>query len=330
MAIATTADPGNGTLARIDPKTVAAPPHLRALLSAQMPDLEKMYAPAMRTAAARLARAVVTEVSKQPKLAKCSALSLISCAVQAAQLQLEIGGPTGQSYMVPYWNKELNVFEAAYQLGYRGMLTLAIRSRAVTAPTVQLVRQGDLFKARYGTTMKIEHEWGEKRGDYTHAYAKITYRAGGDDFEVMTIPEIDDHRRRYSKQGTAKNGERDGIWLTSFDAMALKTPLRKLLKRCPIGVDPGLMDEPEVAEMPALAERSTPRQLPQAVEPDLEALMAAKGMTPGEACGWLNEQFGVANGYDELPAVGDLRPGHREALTEFLSELPDAQPAGAA
>lgn len=323
--------PANGqpaALARIDPKTVCAVPQLRTLLSAQLPDLQRLYPAALQQAAPRLARAIVTEVQKNPQLAKCTAASLISCAVQAAQLQLEIGGPLGQSYMVPYWSKDLNAFEAQFQLGYRGMVTLACRSGKVRNVTAQLVREGDEFDVVLGTAPGIHHRPGKARGATTHAYAVVQYAAGGVDVEVMTVAEIDEHRKRYSKQGTAKNGDRAGVWQSSFDAMALKTPLRKLLKRCPVGVDIDAADPlppADPAEAPAaLPPREEPRRLPPAE--DLEALAARKGVSPADAAEWLDREFGGQDGaaYDDLPPYADLPEAERRALAEWLAGLPDA------
>lgn len=63
--------------------------------------------------------------------------------------------------------------------------------------------------------------------------------------------------------------------------------------------------------------------------PDLESLLDRKGVTAGIAATWLNEQFGDG-WYDELPPENQLDPDHRTALIEHLTELPDAQPVGAA
>lgn len=245
MSPATTAPTGSGQLV-LTSKTVCQVPQLRTLFVKQLPELEGLYPASMKAAAARLARAVLTEVQKNELLGKSTGMSLLSCAVQAATLNLEIGGPTGQSFLVPYFNNNLKVYEAQFQLGYRGMITLAYRSQRIASITAQLVREGDTFRVKYGTQAGIEHEPGKVRGVPSAAYAVVTYKGGGVDFDVMAYPEIDEHRKRYSKMGTDDKGNAKGIWRSAFDAMALKTVLRKVLKRCPIGVDlgPDETDEP--------------------------------------------------------------------------------------
>jgi len=326
--VSTATEPApQGTLVKIDRKAVVGVPQLRDLFAAQQPELERLYPAPLRTAAARLVRAVVTEVQKNPDLAKCTGFSLLSCAVQAAQLNLEIGGPTGQSYLVPYWNKEVGAREAQFQLGYRGMITLAFRSKRVAAVTAQLVRQGDHFEVTFGTRMGIDHRPGQTRGPATHAYAVVTFHGGAIDFEVMSVPEIDEHRKKYSRQGTGEEGRRAGVWAANFEAMALKTVLRKVLKRSPIGVDLG-PDEYAKGEAGAVEQGGS---LPAAREahalppatPDLEQLAAKKGMRPADVAEWLSHEFGTA--YDDLPPLADLPADQRRALAEAMHRMPDAE-----
>jgi phage RecT family recombinase len=340
MSTATEAPQQNGQLAKIDadlgPRDILPLRELRSVLAAKLPNLERLYPPHMRAAAARLSRAIVIEVErdaqKDPKeqsLCRSSSRSLVACLFQAATLNLEIGGVLGQSYLVPYFNKELGVYEAAYQLGYRGMLTLAFRSGRVGGCTAQLAYKGDHFEVQYGTAMGIGHRPGAARGEPTHAYAVVTYKGGGLDFEVMTVPEVDEHRKKFSRQGTSRDGGRAGVWAKNFNAMALKTVLRKLLKRAPVGIDPGLLDEPEEAvagEIAAPAEAPAPRQVAAARPVDLDRLMVVKGVSPADAASWLNREFEAD--HDELPPVDALSPAERQALAEYLAGLPDARAVG--
>lgn len=180
----------------------------------------------LRGSAERLARCALTEFQRNPEIARCSGRSILSCVIQAAQLGLEVGGPTGQCYMVPYKN------EATFLLGYRGMISLAFRSGQVANIFASLVHEKDEFKVHRGTKPGIDHvpvlrDAGKPIG----AYAVIVYKSGQCDFEMMSFDEIEAHRKNYSKQPGGM------MWTKAWGEAAKKTVLRKLLKRCPLAVE---------------------------------------------------------------------------------------------
>lgn len=248
----TASAPTTTAVAKFDPAQPCTLQQLRGLFQSKRPDLEGCYRDGMKSAAARLSQAVVTEVMKSEKLQQCSGLSLLSCAVQAAQLNLEIGGPTGQAYMVP------RAGQATFQVGYRGLITLAHRSRRVASICAVAVRTGDKFRVRQGTDRGIEHDPLAPPGkEVTHIYAVVQYRGGGMDFEVMTAEQINSHRDKF-----AADKRPNSVWGLHWEQMGLKTVLRRLLKRCPIGVDLG-PDEAEYVDAGGEVHqvRETPRQI---------------------------------------------------------------------
>lgn len=230
-------------------------PDLRRVLLAKKPELAAILGDDV---AARLCTAVVTETVKSDRLIACSIQSLVSCAIEASRLKLEIGGVLGQCYMVPYGK------DASLQIGYRGLITLAHRSRRVASICAVLVRDGDKFKIKQGTDRGIEHDPIDPPGKaWTHVYAVVQYRGGGTDFEIMTRDQVLGHRNRFSPEWKSR-GE-SSIWGQHEEPMAMKTVLRKLLKRCPIGVDLGpdeLLDGPSEIETIA-AEQLPPHQQEQ-------------------------------------------------------------------
>lgn len=245
MNATTTQPQGNGTLVKIDTNRPLAVPELRTVFLRQIPEMEKCFPKHLKSEAARLARAVITEVAGNEKLMKCTGMSLLKSAIVAAQLNLEIGGPLAHGYLVPYWSNKLRCFEAQYQLGYKGMCALAFRSTHVASITPQIVREGDEFEEINGSDAKIVHKKGAIRGKVTHYYTVVKFKGGGENFKVMTPEECDEHRKKFSKNGTNKEtGAREGNWLTNFDAMCLKTTVRMVLKTCPFSVSlPPDLDE---------------------------------------------------------------------------------------
>lgn len=219
--------------ATITDTTVCTVPQLRGLFDSALPQIRKALPGVLQKNAERMARCALTEFQRNPEIAQCTGLSILSCAIQAAQLGLEVGGPTGQSYMVPFKNsKKGGVKEAQFQIGYRGMITLAFRSGEVSNIYASLIRENDKFEIMRGTTPGIDHRPALKNaGPVVGVYAVVVYKTGSPNFEVMSKDEIEHHRRTYSKQPDSL------LWTKAWDEGAKKTVLRRLLKHCPLAVD---------------------------------------------------------------------------------------------
>lgn len=279
MSTTTMEKPATTTaVAKFDSDSVYAPAKLRELFTANKDRLAAML-PQKDAAAARLAQAVVTEFVKNENLYQCTGMSLFGCALQAAQLNLEIGGVLGHSYMVPYNSKRLpdGVKEAQFQLGYKGLIVLAHRSGQLRGtPRTVSVRTGEKFEFIQGSQPRIDHAPNNGPvkadcSDITHVYATIQYRNGGADFEVMSKEDVENHRKRFSKMPNSP------AWVKCWEAMAWKTVLRKLLKRCPMSV--------AVELPPDLDAGDAPVSMVQIDEPRSAAQLPASGVEgeiPGE------------------------------------------------
>lgn len=197
-------------------------------------EIKKALPPAMKGNERRIARTLVTALQGNPYLQTCTGLSLVGAAIQTAQLGLEVGGPLGQAYIVPYWSTKHGANLAQVQVGYRGLLNLAHRSGQVKALFAHPVHRADAFRFQLGSNPKVVHTPADgDRGEVTHYYAVLRTITGGVDIEVATVADIKAHRQKYVKPpkfGTSP-------WDTNFDQMACKTLLRKIAKRCPISID---------------------------------------------------------------------------------------------
>jgi recombination protein RecT len=69
------------------------------------------------------------------------------------------------------------------------------------------------------------------RGNPTHYYAMFKTKDGGYGFQVMSVEDVQNHARRFSKSFGS------GPWQTNFDEMAKKTVLKKVLKYAPLKSD---------------------------------------------------------------------------------------------
>jgi recombination protein RecT len=178
----------------------------------------------------RLARIVTTEIRKVPKLAECTPVSFFGAVIQCAQLGLEPGNALGHAYLLPY-GRDVQLI-----IGYRGMIDLARRSGQIVSIDARAVYEGDRFECRLGLDPHIEHEpdWsnpnrtkGEKL-QFVYAVAKL--KDGGIQFDVMSRAEVEGIRSR-SKAGN------NGPWKTDYQAMALKTVVRRLFKFLPVSIE---------------------------------------------------------------------------------------------
>src|SRR5690606_24440421 len=105
----------------------------------------------------RMQRIALTEIRRNPMLAKCEAVSILGSVIQAAQVGLEIGSVLGHAYLVPYWNNNKKYFEAQFIPGYRGFMELARRSGAVKKMTSRAVYSKEKFEVEYGFEERLIH-----------------------------------------------------------------------------------------------------------------------------------------------------------------------------
>ncbi len=176
--------------------------------------------------AERLIRVALTEFNKNPRLRECSPISFCSAVMQAAQMGLEFG-EMKHCALVPYKD------ECKLLVQYQGWLALLWRSKAIKTVAARAVYEGDLFRVTYGSESKVMHEPKFESSEPKFYYAIALLPDGNEMFEIMPIAEIEAHMKTWAK-GLDK---KDSPWNTSFDMMAKKTVLRRLIKLLPLDVD---------------------------------------------------------------------------------------------
>lgn len=175
----------------------------------------------------RLVRVVTSAAQRTPKLLDCTASSIAVAVMQAASLGLEAASPLGHAYVVPYGR------EATLIVGYKGLVTLALRSGEISKVKARLVYEGEPWDVAYGLDERLVHEprWDLRvPGKEIAAYAVAWMRSGDRAFDVMTRDQIEAIRAR------GRSG-RSGPWVSDWGEMAKKTVLRRLLKTLPCSVE---------------------------------------------------------------------------------------------
>ena len=180
----------------------------------------------------RFTRMVLSAISTNPKLGSCTPSSFLGAMMSAAQLGLEPNTPLGHAYILPYQNK--GTLEAQFQLGYKGLIDLAYRSGEVELVQAHIVYENDTFECEFGLEAKLKHVPAESnRGNAVKVYAMFKTKSGGYGFDVMSMDDVREHAKKYSKSF----GSNFSPWSTNFEEMAKKTVLKRCLKYAPLKSD---------------------------------------------------------------------------------------------
>ena len=163
---------------------------------------------------------IISAVSTNPKLAECEPGSVVSSAAVAATLDLPINQSLGFAYIVPYGNK------AQFQIGYKGLIQLAMRTGEYKTINTTEVYDGQLQDHNQLTGFFSLN--GEKQSDDIVGYAAYFSLVNGfEKMMYMSMDGVEKHGKRYSKSFASANG----LWKNDFDVMAKKTVLKQLLSK---------------------------------------------------------------------------------------------------
>lgn len=173
----------------------------------------------------QMARAVITQLRKTPKLMECSADSVLGAVMTCAQLGM-MPGPAGEVWLIPRKGK------AEFQLGYPGMVTLFWRHPAAAGLTTATVYEHDFFEHEEGLEPKLKHKPAADRdpGRPIAYYAIARTVGGGIVWKVLYPWQIEKHRSRSSSPDSP-------AWRDDYNAMAEKTCIRVLFKVLPKNAD---------------------------------------------------------------------------------------------
>lgn len=185
----------------------------------------------------RLYQLAVSAINQTPRLAECSASSLLSCVMKCSALGLDPSNVDGlgRAYILPFYNRKTQSYEATFILGYKGIIDLARKSGQLRSIHAQAVYQGDHFEFwedeegqhfTYRPSMDAAH----KPDSLTDVYVSARLLDGGLVFEHMTKAEVDAIRKR-SKSANS------GPWVTDYEAMALKTVIRRAARYLPMSTE---------------------------------------------------------------------------------------------
>jgi recombination protein RecT len=184
----------------------------------------------------RFVRIAITAINKpNSKLHQCEPLSVIAGMMDAAQLGLEISDVTGQAYLIP--RKVGGRMVATFQVGYQGLIDMAARYGITVA--ADSVRIGDQISYQKGTHAELVHVPNidvddEDDPDKIRAFYAIAYFEDGRRpmFDIKSKGWMERHRAKFA----ARKAD-DAVWWVHFEAMGIKTMIRRLLKQLPTSAE---------------------------------------------------------------------------------------------
>lgn len=177
----------------------------------------------------RVLRVVSLEVNKpNSRLGECTPQSIVSSVQEAVRLNLEIGGPMGQAYLVP----TKGVCEL--RVGYKGMVVLAMRSGFVRSVQAHIVYKDDRFSYQLGDSPKIEHipNLESTATEWKFAYCVIELANGGVLRDVMNKATV----MKVKARSPSANGK-FSPWFSDETEMSRKTVARRCMKWGPMSAE---------------------------------------------------------------------------------------------
>lgn len=200
----------------------------------------------------RMIQTALTAMIRTPSLLDCTGHSLISCILTSSQLGLMPDNILGECYLIPFNNTRKGVKECTFIVGYKGLVTLAMRSgqvKSITAQAVYAANQdgGDLFDYDMGLNEKLVHKPSGMIDvlKITHFYTIVRFINGGYVMQVMTRAQVEAVRNESKNYQYAAKKE-ETIWGKYFTEMGCKTVVRRAMKYVPLS--------PEMAKAVALDE----------------------------------------------------------------------------
>jgi len=182
-----------------------------------------------RIKAVRLVKQIAIAASREPKIYECTVQSVRSCVMELATTGLEPTGAVGGAYVIPYRNSGAMELQVMYD--YRGLMDLARRHPSVLSIDADVVFSRDTLDFRRGTDPHLHHvpTLDDDAGTVIAAYAVAQLSDGPAQFRILKKRQIDAAKKRSKRP--------DKAWTTDYEAMAMKTALRRLCNLLPRSTD---------------------------------------------------------------------------------------------
>lgn len=168
---------------------------------------------------------IIELVVSNQALQECDPNKLVAEALKAAVLKLPLTKSLGYAWVVPYKDRNGKKIPQ-FQIGYKGLIQLAMRSGIYKTINADVVYEGEL-SSRDKLSGIIELS-GEKTSDKVIGYfAHFVTLNGFSKTVYISQQGIKDHAKKFSR--AYQSGAQ--IWKDHFDAMAVKTVITQLFSK---------------------------------------------------------------------------------------------------
>ncbi len=197
-------------------------------------DVKKRFGEMLGNRAAGFMSSIIACTNNNKQLKEADPMTVVSAAAMAATLDLPINPALGFAHIVPYKNGKDGTTKANFQMGWKGFVQLAQRSRQYQTINADVVYEGEL-KTHNKLTGEMEYDVDGRKSDKVVGYfAYFRLINGFEKALFMKTEDVEKHGKRYSKSFAYPGS----VWKTNFDAMALKTVVKMLISKWgPMSVD---------------------------------------------------------------------------------------------
>lgn len=190
-------------------------------------DVKKRFGEMLGNRAAGFMSSIISCSNNNKQLTIAEPMTVISAAAMAATLDLPINPALGFAHIVPYKNVKDGTTKAQFQMGWKGFVQLAQRSRQYQTINADVVYEGEL-KTHNKLTGEMEYDVDGRKSDKVVGYfAYFRLINGFEKALFMKTEDVEKHGKRYSKSFEYSGS----VWKTNFDAMALKTVVKMLISK---------------------------------------------------------------------------------------------------
>lgn len=182
----------------------------------------------------RFITSIVSAVQTNPALQECTNQSILSAALLGETLNLSPSPQLSYFYMVPFNDTKRGCKVAQFQIGYKGLIQLAIRSGQYKKINVLSIKKGELeYFDPLNEEIKVKlmvDKWDEReKAETIGYYASFELTNGFKKAMYWSKEQMEHHAITYSPGYKAKKGYT--FWEKDFNRMAEKTMLKQLLSR---------------------------------------------------------------------------------------------------
>ena len=203
---------------------------------------------ALKENAGAFAASVIDLYGNDTYLQQCDPRKVFQECLKAVSLKLPINKQLGFAWVVPFRDNSSGETLPQFQIGYKGIIQLCMRTGAYTALNCDCVYEGEVVTVdRIRGTIDISGE--PANNNVIGYFAYMETINGFTKAYYWTKERVVAHAERYSKSYRRSGGP----WKTNFDQMAQKTVLSNLLHKWGL-MSTEFMSADQQAEMAALAD----------------------------------------------------------------------------